>query len=188
MQRHIFAGFVLIFIMSLLVGGATAAYFSDEIPLPSMPDFLMGTAEIEVERVAGLRRDGIKVQYGSDTEDAKWVITNTGSADVLLRARIIEDYTDEIDTALSKDSASINYRVIDPGVVPKQVNGGWEERDDGYFYYIEPVESDGTVEFDLEFSVDGSWWGEGELYLEAEALQASNLPLDQKWPDNTVTE
>jgi predicted ribosomally synthesized peptide with SipW-like signal peptide len=186
MQRHIFAGFVLIFIMSLLVGGATAAYFSDEVSLASMAKFVMGTVDIEVDRVPG--QDGIEIQSSSDIEKAQWVITNTGSQDVLLRAKLTEDYKDEIDTVISRNSASISCRAIDPGVVPKQVNDGWEERYDGYFYYIEPVESGCTVEFDLEFTVDGSWWGEGELYLEAEALQASNLPLDQKWPDNTVTE
>jgi hypothetical protein len=107
---------------------------------------------------------------------------------VLLRAKLNEEYIDETDIAINKDSASVSYRVKDPGIVPRQVNDGWEEGKDGYFYYSEPVESGDTVEFDLRFTVDGSWWGEGELYLEVDAVQAANLPPGQGWSENTVTE
>ncbi len=180
MQRRVFAGFVLIFLTSLLVGGITAAYFSDEISLSSMAEFMMGTVDIEVYEVPG--RDGIEIDSANDIVKAKWIITNTGSEDILLRAMIIEEYTDEIDTAISKNSASVSYRIIDPRIVLNQVEDSWKDRDDGYFYYNEPVESGGTVEFNLEFTVDGSWWGKGEVYLEVEAVQASNLAPGQGWP------
>jgi hypothetical protein len=187
MQRNIFAGFALIFIMSLLVGGAAAAYFSDDIALPSMPVVEMSKVDIEVERVSEAG-EGITIQLGNDTARASWEITNTGTTAVLLRAKIDEEYIDEIDTVINKNSASVSYRVKEPGIIPSKVNNGWEEGKDGYFYYIEPVESGDTVEFDLEFTVDGSWWGRGEAYLQVEAVQAANLLPGWEWPENTVTE
>ena len=187
MQRNIFAGFALIFIMSLLVGGAAAAYFSDDIALPSMPVVEMSKVDIEVERVSEAG-EGITIQLGNDTARASWEITNTGTTAVLLRAKIDEEYIDEIDTVINKNSASVSYRVKEPGIIPSKVNNGWEEGKDGYFYYIEPVESGDTVEFDLEFTVDGSWWGRGEAYLQVEAVQAANITPGRGWPENTVTE
>jgi archaellum component FlaG (FlaF/FlaG flagellin family) len=188
MQRRIFAGFVLIFIMSLLVGGAVAAYFSDDILLPPMADFQMAEMGIEVDKVSEARQENITIQSGRDTAKARWEIKNTGSTAVLLRAKLNEEYIDEIDTAINSDSASVSYRVKEPGIVSSKVSDGWEERDDGYFYYDQPVESGGRVEFDLEFTVDGSWWGTGELYLKVEAIQAANLPPGRVWPENTVAE
>ena len=188
MERRIFAGFVLIFIMSLLVGGAAAAYFSGDILLPPMADFQMAEMGIEVDKVSEARQENITILQSGDTAETRWIITNTGSLDVLLRAKIIEAYTDEIDTAINKYSASVSYRVEEPGIVPGKMNDGWERGEDGYFYYSEPVESGGTVEFVLEFTVDGSWWGSGEVYLHVEAVQAENMAPGWEWPGNNVTE
>jgi hypothetical protein len=188
MQRRIFAGTVLIFIMSLLVGGAVAAYFSDDILLPPMADFQMAEMRIEVDKLSEARQENIAIQSGRDTAKARWEIKNTGSTAVLLRAKLNEEYIDEIDTAINRDSASVSYRVEEPGIVPSKVNDGWERGEDGYFYYSEQVESGDMVEFDLEFTVDGFWWGRGEVYLHVEAVQAENMAPGREWPENNVTE
>jgi hypothetical protein len=188
MERRIFAVFVLIFIMSLLVGGAAAAYFSDDILLPPMADFQMAEMGIEVDKVSEARQENITILQSGDTAKARWEIKNTGSTAVLLRAKLNEEYIDEIDTAINKYSASVSYRVKEPGIVPGKMNDGWEQGKDGYFYYSKPVESGGTVEFVLEFTVDGSWWGSGEVYLQVEAVQAENMAPGWEWPGNNVTE
>lgn len=84
MQRRVFAAGIMIFIMSLTVGGFTAAYFTDEVLLP-LAEFTTGTVDINLE-VKENHSVIEETDYGYEGT-AKWKITNVGTKKAYLRAR-----------------------------------------------------------------------------------------------------
>ncbi len=180
MKRHVLITAMLISIMSLLVGGTVAAYFSDNLHLQPT-EFSFATVDIEVQKVSHDGGPGITV--AKDTGEAKWTIKNTGNSDVYLRAKIIERYDDRLDSVIDRDNAFVRYKKDKPRTTEHRISDGqWRAREDGYFYYKRPVYRDETVDFDLTFRVEGSWWGNGELRLQVEAIQVANINKDSEWP------
>lgn len=85
MPRHAFAIGLLIFIMSLLVGGAAAAYFTDDVELTSPVECVMGTVEIDVKE----KSDGGTIEFQElGIGEAKWEIANVGTKKVYIRAKL----------------------------------------------------------------------------------------------------
>lgn len=180
MRKHILTGFMLLALLGFLMGGAAAAYFTDEAPLGSSTEFQLGTVDIEVVKETD-NGDAIEITSGETSGNVTWSITNTGNTGVWLRAKIIEEYLEATD-----DDPPDGYNPTAPNIDPVSVDDDWEEGNDRFYYYSDPVPSNETVYFDLTFRVDGSWWGECEIKLEAEAVQASNNARSAKeaiWPE-----
>lgn len=76
----------------------------------------------------------------------------------------------------------------DPNINIFSCNSAWTLGADGYWYHCASVAPGETVEFCITIEkLNDEWEGTYELYLEAEAVQASHNAIDTVWPGNPCT-
>lgn len=184
MKRNILSSFLVITLLSFLIGGATMAYFTDEFDLKPTDDFKMGDVEIEVTSPKGSRDFTVQCDHGEQYE-REWKIKNKGSLPVSLRVTL----TDENGLALRED---VKWKVT---------SKEWARGDDDYWYYTKPVKSHKSVKVgfsiqedegnNLELaghhkptqpSVGGGEALDISLKMQAEAIQSEHVKDYKIWP------
>ena len=113
-----------------------------------------------------------------DSEKMKYYVTNTGTKNIFLRAKLEGKWNDE----------SLSSNVVGISLCQESINAGWEEHSDGYFYYktyfLPPGE---TVELCVEVRLEGPGTGneyQGKTFVLSGmmyAIQSSNGAIFDEW-------
>ncbi|NLO88824.1 MAG: hypothetical protein GX088_00590 [Clostridia bacterium] len=190
MKKQIAASFVLIFLLSFLIGGATLAYFTseDDVEGTSMD---MGKVKINIKNMSGGK--GTSHLRSGDSKEIEWKIENKSSMPVWIRATLLQE----------TEHSSLHWEVI---------SRGWAQgKNDDYYYYNKPVRPKDSVrirvridylDYENEMDAFGSevdvlkggphcpWPPSDEkvsLKLQAEAIQEAHVDNEQ-WPEIPLDE
>lgn len=161
MKLKIFISFMVLALITLLVGGNTIAYFTDTAK-EELIHFVAGTVEIEFLGAHSVNPDDPYVEK----RIVSWSIKNTGTNEVFLRAIVIIPDDTKVDE-------NVEFNVTD---------SNWGKDNDGYYYYNNSVSANETAVFSLE--VDFSMVNDPTtlpIDLEVEAIQASNDARELHW-------
>ena len=149
-------------ILGFIIAGSSVAYFKSDVKEDNLATFSAGIVKIEVPKGRDLSPSSDRFVASRDLE---WTITNHGTEDVKIMARIVESGQDKDEDI---DISSRDHR--------------WKKDDSGNYYYSEQVKPQATIVFPVE--VLFNTWNAIEDYginIEAEAIQASNDAIDYKW-------
>ncbi len=108
-------------IVALLLVGATVAYLFS-VGQEIVNKFEPGSVDVKV------------IESTSSDTKTEIMLTNTGTAKAFLRASIVTYYVDEDKNVIGSIPARLGTF---------NLNTGWEEGSDGYYYYIKPVDPNG---------------------------------------------
>jgi len=160
LKKTFLTSFLIITLLSFLIGGATLAYFTDEKDInEGQFKTVMGTVKIEVDD-PGQRT--ITLEPG-EMENVGWNIKNDGESTIWLRVKMNA-----------------------PGDVLWSVagdNGKWKQGDgDDYYYYEDPVIEGERVRVEFEVSAENVENMSVDVTLQAEAIQWANDGIEF-WPE-----
>lgn len=166
MKKTILTSFLIITLLSFLIGGATIAYFTDEKDIDEAEfQMTMDTVEIEVDNPTGTTELVIGEDDLVATGSIGWHVRNTGRQPVFIRVKIEQS-----------PGPSIDWDIV-------SYNDNWKQglSGDEYYYFNEVVERNDEVP--VTFDLTGFEPGTVELKLTAEAVQEANQGYEA-WEDD----
>lgn len=165
MRKKIQTCVIILALIGLFIGGTSIAFFTDDVKA-EIARFVAGRVKIEFVGEP-------EVEAVSDyaiSQRVTWAIKNESSDYVYVRVKVL----DFIDLEQLNIAGNIKLQAV-----------GWTQGEDGYFYYPDPIEPEGNLNFCLEITFDV--WETIESFpvdIEVEAIQASNDAINQTWKQN----
>jgi predicted ribosomally synthesized peptide with SipW-like signal peptide len=180
--RKVILSLIILLLTAVSVAGYSLAYFTDELN-DQVPTFTAGTVQIKFD---GNHRLGNANTY-VECKEVNWTIKNAGTSEIYIRVKPLLDETVDFHP-LEGDFEYVTADLLDlEGDIQLMVSSeDWIEGEDGYYYYVNPIEREGCAVFSLTLYFDLFENVETELDIEVEAIQATNDAIIYEWPDNPL--